>query len=192
MRAIKPLLADAHPVTHFTREPGGTPVAERIRELVLDPGAEMDAWTEAYLYAAARADHVRNRILPRLRAGENVFCDRYVDSSIAYQGVGRGLGMDEVRALNAYAVGSVVPDKTFYLRLGSRERERRARALGAPDRIEAVGADFVRRVEEGFEKLARLEPERIEVLDASLSPEVLAQLVVGRIGVLPYTRGDDG
>jgi dTMP kinase len=100
--------------------------------------------------------------------------------------------MDEVRALNAYAVGSVVPDKTFYLRLGSQERERRARALGAPDRIEAVGADFVRRVEAGFEELARLEPERIEVLDASLSPEVLAQLVVGRIGVLPYTRGDDG
>ena len=167
-------------------------MAERIRDLVLDAAVDMDAWTEAYLYAAARADHVRNGILPRLLAGENVLCDRYLDSSIAYQGVGRGLGVEEVRALNAFAVGAVVPDRTFYLRLGSQERERRARALGAPDRIEAVGADFVRRVEEGFEKLARLEPERIEVLDASLSPEVLAQLVVGRIGVLPYTRGDDG
>ena len=137
----------------------------------------MNAWTEAYLYAAARADHVRNGILPRLQAGENVFCDRFLDSSIAYQGVGRGLGMDEVRALNAYAVGTVVPDRTFYLRLGFHERERRARTLGSPDRIEAVGADFVRRV---------------EVLDASLSPEVLAQLVVGSMRGLQYTRGDDG
>ena len=167
-------------------------MAERIREMVLDPTVEMDAWTEAYLYAAARADHVRNGIMPRLHAGENVFCDRYLDSSIAYQGVGRGLGMEEVRALNAYAVETVVPDRTFYLRLGFQERDRRARALGAPDRIEAVGADFVRRVEEGFEELARLEPERIEILDASLAPEVLAQLVVGRMRGLQYTRGDDG
>jgi len=152
----------------------------------------MDAWTEAYLYAAARADHVRNRILPRLQAGENVFCDRYLDSSIAYQGVGRGLGVEEVRALNAYAVGTIMPDRTFYLRLGPYERERRARELGAPDRIEAVGADFMRRVEEGFEDLARLEPERIEVLDASLPAEDLARRVVGRIRELQYTRGADG
>jgi dTMP kinase len=152
----------------------------------------MDAWTEAYLYAAARADHVRKTILPRLAAGENVLCERYLDSSIAYQGFGRGLGVDEVRALNAYAVGTVGPDKTFYLRLDRDERERRARRLVAPDRIEAVGAGFMRRVEEGFEELARLEPERIEVLDASLAPEVLAQLVVGRMRGLQYTRGDDG
>ena len=150
----------------------------------------MDAWTEAYLYAAARADHVRKTILPRLEAGENVLCERYLDSSVAYQGFGRGLGVDEVRALNAYAVGTVVPDRTFYLRLEQHERERRARKLGAPDRIEAVGADFMRRVEEGFEELARLEPERIEVLDASLPPEELAGLVVGRIRGLQYTRGD--
>jgi len=177
---------------YFTREPGGTPVAERIRGIVLDPTVEMDAWTEVYLYAAARADHVRNTILPRLEVGESVLCERYLDSSIAYQGFGRGLGVDEVRALNAFAVGTVVPDRTFYLRLGPYEREQRARMLGAPDRIEAVGAGFMRRVEEGFEELARLEPERIEVLDASLTPEALAGLVVGRIGDLQYTRGDDG
>ena len=100
--------------------------------------------------------------------------------------------MEEVRALNAYAVGTIVPDRTFYLRLGPYERERRAREIGAPDRIEAVGADFMRRVEGGFEDLARLEPERIEVLDASLAPELLAQLVVGRMRGLQYTRGDDG
>ena len=192
MRAIRALLAGSRPPTHFTREPGGTPAAERIRGIVLDPVVEMDAWTEAYLYAAARADHVRRTILPRLEAGENVLCERYLDSSIAYQGFGRGLGVEEVRALNAYAVGTVVPDETFYLRLEHHERERRARRLGTPDRIEAVGEGFMRRVEEGFEELARLEPERIEVLDASLAPEVLAQLVVGRMRGLQYTRGDDG
>jgi dTMP kinase len=85
-----------------------------------------------------------------------------------------------------------VPDRTFYLRIGSHERERRARELGAPDRIEAVGAEFMRRVEEGFEELARLEPERIEVLDASLAPGELAQLVVGKMRSLQYTRGGDG
>ena len=134
-------------------------MAEIIREVVLDPGIQMDAWTEAYLYAAARADHVRATILPRLEAGENVLCERYLDSSLAYQGFGRGLGVEAVRALNAYAVGTVVPDRTFYLRLDQDERERRARELGMPpDRIEAVGAGFMRRVEEGFEELARLEP----------------------------------
>ena len=149
----------------------------------------MDAWTEAYLYAAARADHVRGAILPRLEAGENVLCERYLDSSIAYQGFGRRLGIDEVRSLNAYAVGTVVPDRTFYLRLDRGEREQRARQLGAaPDRIEAVGADFMGRVEEGFEELARMEPERIEVLDAALPAQELAEQVVGRVLALQYTR----
>jgi dTMP kinase len=184
VRALELLLAD--PPTHFTREPGGTPVAERIRELLLDPEVEMDAWTEAYLYAAARADHARRGILPRLLRGENVVCERYLDSSLAYQGFGRGLGMEAVRRLNAWAVATVVPDKTFYLRLNTQERERRARAIGTPlDRLEKVGDEFVRRVEEGFEKLARLEPERIEVLDATRPPEDLAEAVrralVGRI-----------
>jgi dTMP kinase len=167
-------------------------VAEIIREVVLDPGTKMEAWTEAYLYAAARADHVRGTILPHLEAGENVLCERYLDSSLAYQGFGRGLGVDVVRALNAYAVGTVVPDRTFYLRLDQDERERRARELGMPpDRIEAVGASFMRRVEQGFEELARLEPERIEVLDASLSAEDLARRVVGRMRDLQYTREED-
>ena len=192
VRAIRPLLEGSRPSTHFTREPGGTPTAEIIRDVVLDPGTKMDAWTEAYLYAAARADHVRSTILPRLEAGENVLCERFLDSSLAYQGFGRGLGVEPVRALNAYAVGTVVPDRTFYLRLSQEEREERARELGMPpDRIEAVGASFMRRVEQGFEELARLEPERIEVLDASLSAEDLARRVVGRMRDLQYTREDD-
>jgi dTMP kinase len=168
-------------------------VAEIIREVVLDPGTRMDAWTEAYLYAAARADHVRHTILPHLEAGENVLCERYLDSSLAYQGFGRGLGMEAVRAINAYAVGTLMPDKTFYLRLDQDERERRARELGMPpDRIEAVGAGFMRRVEEGFEELVRLETGRIEALDASLPAEDLARRVVGRMLDLQYTREADG
>lgn len=191
MRALGPLLAEAGFPTHFTREPGGTPAAERIRGIVLEPGLEMDAWTEAYLYAAARADHARGEILPRLEAGENVLCERYLDSSIAYQGFGRGLGVEAVRALNSFAVGTVVPDRTFYLRLDPEERERRAEEVGAPDRIEAVGAGFMRRAEQGFEELARLEPGRIEVLDGSRPPRELAELVVGRMRALQYTRGGE-
>lgn len=187
VRALKGLLADTD--THFTREPGGTPVAERIREILLDPGAEMDPWTEAYLYAAARADHARAEILPRLERGEDVVCERYLDSSLAYQGAGRGLGLGAVRGLNSYAVEAVMPDRTFYLRLDPKERERRAATLGAPlDRIEAVGADFMRQVERGFEELAEREPDRIQVLDGSLAPEKLADLVVGEMRRLQYTR----
>lgn len=183
VRYLKELLAGTG--THFTREPGGTPVAERIREIVLDPGAEMDAWTEAYLYAAARADHARAEILPRLLHGQDVVCERYLDSSLAYQGAGRGLGLEAVRDLNSYAVEDVMPDRTFYLRLSPEERERRAVNRGAErDRIEAVGADFMRRVEEGFEELVRREPDRIEVLDAALPPDELAGLVVERMRAL--------
>lgn len=160
---------------------------------MLDPDVEMDPWTEAYLYAAARADHARREIVPRLERGENVLCERYLDSSIAYQGVGRGLGADAVRTLNSWAVDAVMPERTFYLRLDAEEREKRARATGAPpDRIEKVGAEFMLRVERGFEELARLEPGRIVVLNATLAPEVLAEMVVGDIRSLQYTRGDDG
>ena len=192
MRALRLLLADADIPTHFTREPGGTPVAERIRGLVLDPAVEMEPWTEAYLYAAARADHARHGILPHLVRGENVVCERYLDSSLAYQGYGRELGAEAVRELNAWAVETVVPDRTFYLRLGAEERARRARKLGASlDRIEEVGEEFWLRVEEGFEALIRLEPTRIEVLDGRRSPEELAEVVVGEIQSLQYTRGGD-
>ena len=176
---LKPLLADLGIPTHFTREPGGTPAAERIREMLLDPELDMDPWTEAYLYAASRADHARLEILPRLERGENVLCERYLDSSVAYQGFGRGLSAQAVRELNSWAVGEVVPDRTFYLRLDPEERERRARASGAAlDRIERIGAGFMRRVEHGFEELLRLEPGRIEALDAGRFPEELADVVL--------------
>lgn len=157
--------------------------------MLLDPELDMEPWTEAYLYAAARADHARRELAPRLLRGETVVCERYLDSSIAYQGAGRGLGVEAVRELNARAVGDVLPDRTYYLRLGPEERERRARELGAPlDRIEKVGAEFMRRVEEGFEALVRAEPERIRGLDATRPVEQLAELVLGEIRALQYTR----
>lgn len=138
----------------------------------------MDPWTEAYLYAAARSDLVRREILPRLEDGRAVICERFLDSSLAYQGAGRGLGVAAVRELNARAVDGVVPDLTFYLRLSQDERTQRARESGTSlDRIEKVGDDFMRRVEEGFEEIARSEPDRVKVLDASLPPEELADIV---------------
>ncbi len=181
------MLESSEPRTYFTREPGGTPAAERIREIVLDPEVEMDDWTEAYLYAAARADHVRRQILPRLENGESVVCERYLDSSLAYQGAGRALGLDAVRDLNAKAVEAATPDKTFYLKVEPEERERRAKNRGSLDRLERVGEDFMRRVEGAFEELACMEPDRIEVLDASLAPEELAGIVGGFLEVRRYT-----
>ncbi|MEJ7631085.1 MAG: dTMP kinase [Rubrobacteraceae bacterium] len=192
VRYLKELLDEAPP-TYFTREPGGTLAAERIREILLDPEVEMDPWTEAYLYASARADHVRGGILPRLERGENVVCERYLDSSVAYQGYGRGLGADAVRELNSWATEDILPDRTFYLRLGVEERERRAReGRGSLDRIERIGAEFMRRVERGFEEIIRLAPGRFFVLDATLPPEELAETVRREMEVATaYNRGGE-
>jgi dTMP kinase len=188
-RNLRVLFSDLGSLPYFTREPGGTPAAERIRALLLDPDLDMHPWTEAYLYASARADLVRQEILPRLHRGEIVLCERFLDSSLAYQGRGRGLGLVKVDAMNAWAIGEVVPDLTFYLRLDREERARRAHKSGAPlDRVEKVGDEFMRRVEEGFEEIARSEPDRVRVLDASLPSKKLAE-TVGR-EILKLRRGD--
>jgi dTMP kinase len=179
---LKDNLAGLDPPVWFTREPGGTGIAERVRALLLDPKLEMGPWTEAYLYAAARAELVEREILPRLGRGETVVCERFLDSSLAYQGYGRGLDAREVRELNSWAVGTVGPDRTFYLRLSTGERARRAGESEAPlDRIERVGDEFMGRVEAGFEEIARAEPDRVRVLDASLPPKELAAAVRAEI-----------
>jgi dTMP kinase len=178
MHNLAGLLAGLEPPPYFTREPGGTPAAERVRTVLLDPGLDMEPWTEAYLYAAARSDLVRREILPRLKNGRVVLCERFLDSSLAYQGAGRGLGLAAVRELNAQAVVGVMPDLTFYLQLSPGERARRAYESGIPlDRIEKGGRDFMRRVERGFEEIARSEPNRVRTLDALLPPERLAENV---------------
>ena len=190
VRNLKALLADLKPAPYFTREPGGTPAAEQIRAVLLDPELDMDPWTEAYLYAAARADLARREILPRLERGHLVLCERFLDSSLAYQGAARGLGVAAVRALNAWAVEEVTPDLTFYLRISPEERARRARKSGAPlDRIEQVGDEFMLRVEEGFEEITRSEPDRVKVLDATLPPKELSEAVAREVRNLHYTSG---
>jgi dTMP kinase len=158
----------------LTREPGGTPVAEAVREVVLH-GHDMTPWAEAALYAAARADHVEHAIRPALDRGEDVVCDRYIDSSIAYQGIGRGLGEERVRALNLMVTRDLLPDRTFLVLLEPAEARRRG--AGRPDRIEREGDDFWSRVDEGFRALAAASPERIVTLDGARSPDEIAEEV---------------
>ena len=161
-----------------TREPGGTPLGEGIRELVLH-GHEMSPWAEALLFAAARAEHVEEVIRPALERGADVLCDRYVDSSLAYQGLARGLGLERVLEVNLDAVGGLRPDRTFVLALDSETAS--ARVGAAPDRIEREDAQFRTSVEAAFLELAERWPERIVVLDASLSADELAERIHGAL-----------
>jgi dTMP kinase len=158
----------------LTREPGGTPVAEAVRDVVLH-GHDMTPWAEAALYAAARADHVEHAIRPALERGENVVCDRYIDSSVAYQGAARGLGEDRVLELNLMVTRGLQPDRTFLVLLDLEDVRRRG--AGQPDRIEREGEEFWRSADESFRALAAKYPERIVTLDGSRSPEEIAEEV---------------
>jgi dTMP kinase len=162
------------------REPGGTAPGERIRSLLLDPGLRIDPWAEALLYAAARAQLVADVIRPALARGATVIADRFVDSSLAYQGCARGLGVDQVLEVNRVATSGLLPDRTVLLVLGTAEAAGR---LGEPDRIEAEGSSFHRRVAEGFDAAARRFPDRIAVVDASGTPEQVAERVRVAVGL---------
>ena len=150
------------------REPGGVDASERIRELVKDPRLQIGARAEALLYAAARAQLVEQAILPLLAGGTWVLLDRFVDSSLAYQGAGRELGADAVREINRFATGGLTPDRTLVLTLDPAlgKSRSRARALAA-DRLESEGEDFFQRIATAYDELARGEPERIRTIDAS-------------------------
>jgi dTMP kinase len=162
----------------WTREPGGTELGERIRELVLH-GGDVAPWAEALLYAASRAQHVEEVIRPALERGASVICDRYVDSSVAYQGVGRGLGLERVLELNLHAVGGLLPERTFLLLLDPTAVP--TRLPGELDRLEREGNDFHARVDAGYRKLAERYPERFVVLDGARSAEELAEEVYGAL-----------
>jgi dTMP kinase len=157
-----------------TREPGGTPVAERMRELVLH-GDDMSAWAEAALYAAARAENVAALIRPALERGEDVVSDRYLDSSVAYQGAGRGLGEVPVRDLSLLVTGGLLPDRTFLVLIDPDEARRRAGR--DHDRIERSGDEFMRVVDRAYRALAETEPERIVALDGTQPPAMIAEEV---------------
>ena len=163
-----------------TREPGGTPLGEAIRDLVLH-GLEMTPWAEATLFASARAEHVERVIRPSLERGAWVVCDRYVDSSIVYQGIARGLGADEVLDLNRTVTGGLMPARTFVLALGAGDA--RSRQDGYLDRIEREDEAFRQVVADGYRALADLYPDRVALLDATLAPETIAERVREQVRV---------
>ena len=168
-------------VTH-SREPGGTRIGEMLREIILSPeNPEMAAETEALLYAAGRAQHVRELIRPTVASGRVLLCDRYVDSSVAYQGGGRQLGVQRVLDINAMAVDGTLPLATVYLDINHEAALKRRHAATSPDRIEAESDAFFARVEQAYRELIRRDPERFIVVDASQPPEVMGEEIAQRV-----------
>jgi dTMP kinase len=161
-----------------TREPGGTELGERIRELVLG-GERMAPWTEATLFAAARAQLVDEVIRPSLARGADVVCDRYLDSSLAYQGLARGLGVERVLELNLLATGGLLPDRTFLVVVPVEDAERRKDT--EPDRIEREGSEFVAQVDRAYQELAQIFAQRVVVVDGTRSPVDVAKLIRGQL-----------
>jgi dTMP kinase len=168
------LAADGREVV-ATREPGGTELGERVRELLLAEG-EVAPWAEAALFAAARAQLVEDVISPALERGADVVCDRYLDSSLAYQGLARGLGLDRLLELNLHAVRGVLPDRTFLLLVDPAESARRVGSEG--DRIEREDDDFRARVDAAYRQLAEVFPERIQTIDGTRPPREIAEEVL--------------
>lgn len=150
-----------------TREPGGTPLGTRVREVVLDPAVEIEPLGEFLLYSASRAQLVRDVLRPALERGETVLCDRYADSSLAYQGAGRGLSLPLLRQITAEVTGGLTPGLTVLLDLDPALGLQRAARRGQPDRLEQADLTFHRRVRQGFLDLAHAEPHRFLVLDAT-------------------------
>jgi dTMP kinase len=154
------------------REPGGVEVSERIRALVADPALDVDPRAEALLFAAARAQLVASRLRPLLDAGQWVLLDRFVDSSLAYQGGGRGLGIEAVRAVNRFATRGLAPDVTFLLRISPADGLARIAGRSA-DRMERSGDAFFAAVAAAYDELAAAEPDRFVVLDALQPPDAV-------------------
>ena len=151
-----------------TREPGGTKVAEKIRDILLDEKLTISARAELLLYLAARAEHVQQVIEPALQVGKVVICDRFVDSTLVYQGLARNLGLAEVAAINDFATQGLMPQLTFWLAASKEILEgRRLGRGGAQDRLESEQDSFKKRVREGFEQLQALYPQRIIKIDAN-------------------------
>ena len=160
------LLSKGKQVLTF-REPGGTPFAEKIREILLDHHIEINAISELLLFESARADLTEKNIIPAIKEGKIVILDRYFDSTTAYQGFGRGLDLTFIESLNKQATFYTIPDITFYLRIPySVSLERRKQKI---DRMELAGDDFYHRLIDGYDKLAEQNPKRIKVIDSTQS-----------------------
>ena len=161
-----------------TREPGGTELGEHVRELLLHTG-HVAPWSEATLFAAARAQLVDEVIAPALERGADVVCDRYLDSSLAYQGIARDLGLDRVLELNLHAVRGLLPDRTYLLLVDPTESARRVGRAG--DRIEREDDDFRARVDAAYRQLAEVFPQRIHVIDGTRPPREIAEEVLDEL-----------
>jgi dTMP kinase len=167
------------------REPGGVGLSERLREVVKDPALAVSPRAEALVYAAARAQLVEERLRPLLDGGTWVLLDRFVDSSLAYQGGGRGLGIEAVAELNRFGTGGLVADRTLYLRLDPLVgRERQGVRGEDADRLEREGEDFFAAIALSYEDLAALEPDRIRAIDAAQAPEVVLADAIGALADL--------
>jgi dTMP kinase len=159
------------------REPGGTPLGEQVREILLD-GVEMTPWAEAALFAAARAELVERVIAPALQGGEDVVCDRYIDSSLAYQGMARDLGVDRVLELNLQATRGLLPDRTFLVLVDPATALARSTTS---DRIEREAEEFHLAVDTAYRALAQMFPNRIEAVDGEQPPVAIAKHILGRV-----------
>lgn len=166
----------------IAREPGGTKIGETIREVILNPEyTEMSHMTELLLYASARAQLVNQVIGPALQEGKAVICDRFVESSAVYQGIGRGLGVDTVYEVNTYALGQIQPKLTIFMDLDAEEGIRRKKHQTSLDRMEQEDLTFHKRVVEGYRQLAQLYPERIFPVDATLPIEEIHSIIKAEV-----------
>ena len=181
LRALAGLLKDRGIDVLVTREPGGSEGAERIRELLLTGSDRWGAQAEALLFAAARADHVAKTIRPALDKGQWVVSDRFVDSSLAYQGGAGGLGIEAVRSINAFGIGDTFPDRTLILTLNEGTERARARDGQDSDRIGGRPDEYHHKVETAFHIIAAEEPERVKLVDASGTPEEVTQRLVAAL-----------
>lgn len=166
------------------REPGGVALAERVRAVVKDPGLRVGARAEALLYAAARAQLVEEAVRPQLERGATVLLDRYIDSSLAYQGAARGLGVDAVRAINAFGTGDLMPDRTLLLRIDPVAARARTSSRGeVVDRLEAEDDAFFAAIAAAYDAFAAADPARWIVLDATRPPDALLADALHALGV---------
>ena len=186
--ALRAELARERPV-ELLREPGGVALSERVRDLVKDPALCCAARAETLLYAAARAQLVDERLRPLLDGGTWVLLDRFVDSSLAYQGAGRGLGIEQVALLNDFATGGIEPDRTLLLRVQPSVGRARQRGRDeAPDRLEREAETFFATVAAAYDELAVGEPQRIRVIDAAQPAEIVLDAALQALADLDSSR----
>lgn len=174
-RIVKELETRGYSCVH-TREPGGIDIAEQIRNVILDPkNTAMDAKTEALLYAASRRQHLVERVIPAVNEGKIVICERFLDSSLAYQGYGRELGMENVLSINEFAIDGHMPDFTIYLDIEESKGLERLKDRSFKDRLDVESIYFHHRVNNGYKEILKKFPERIRVIDASLPLEEVVE-----------------